>query len=373
MAAVEGSPFVVAGPAHPEEVIGRHHALATLRDRAVRGQFVLLVAPRRYGKTTLVRRLRHDAEQTRDLDIVIVDLMGVQTLDDLAIRLAQAWTRLPRGPLAKAAAAVLPYIGGLDLTGGVVGLRLRPPSAPASTATLEAVLDIPRAAASRTGRRVLVVLDEFQAIASVDRADAIIRSQIQHQTGAVSYLFCGSERSTLHMLFDDRARPLYGQAEQVQLGPFDPEALADYLISHFTRGGRDITPEALAAYLTLAQGHPQRSMLIADCMWSTVETGEIVDRPQLDAAVDQAVERCEAEFNGVYALLSDPQARLIRVLAWHQPPTGAAAKRLGLTQGSARSAAATLTERGLLHRDGRVFKITDPIYAEWTRRLTSPP
>src|SRR5438067_3074852 len=187
---VESSPFVIAGPAPAGEGVGRHAVLAAVADRAARGRFVLLTAPRRYGKTTLVRRLAHDAGKRRDMAVVIVDLLGVQTLDDIALRMAQAWSRLPTGVLAKAAARVLPFVSGISVTGGVVTLavRRRPPQAP-DPGTLEAVLDIPRAVAERISRRVLVVLDEFQAIAAVDRADAVISSQIQHQTDAVSYLF----------------------------------------------------------------------------------------------------------------------------------------------------------------------------------------
>jgi hypothetical protein len=370
---VQSSPFVVTGVVDPDEVIGRHDALAALRDRAAKGRYVLLVAPRRYGKTSLVHRLRRDADLTRDLSVVIVDLMGVQTLDDIAVRLAQAWTRLPQGPLAKAAAAVLPYIGGLDVGGGVVGIRLRPPSAGPSSATLEAVLDIPRAVAERTGRRVLVVLDEFQAISSVAHADAVIRSQIQHQSASVSYLFSGSERSTLHMLFQERARPLYGQAEQIPLGPFDPQDLGTYVDDRLVATGRQITGPALTAYLAFVAGHPQRSMLVADCMWATVDDGGVIDRPHVGAAVDRALERCEAEFDSAYDLLTDTQVRVLRLLAWDEPLTGAAARRLSVSQGSTRSAADTLVDRGLLHVDGRRHRITDPLFAEWIRRITTSP
>lgn len=334
---VESSPFVVAGPARPNDVIGRHETLATLHERAARGRFVLLIAPRRYGKTTLVHRLRHDAEQTRDLDVVIVDLLGVQTLEDVAIRLAQAWTRLPPGPLARAAATILPYVGGLDL------------------------LDTPRAVARRTGKRVLVVLDEFQAIASVKRAGAVIGSHIQHHVDQVSYLLSGSQRSSCP------------EAEQVPLGPFDPRDLGDYVVARLAAAGRDISLEALTGYLAFVEGHPQRSMLVADCLWATAAPGETIERPHLSAAIDEAVERCDAELRGISSVLSDAQARLIRLLAWAEPPTGAAAKRLELTQGSARAAAAKLSELGLVHRDGRLYRLTDPLLGEWTRRITGAP
>jgi hypothetical protein len=339
----------------------------------MRGRFVLLVAPRRYGKTSLVHRLAHDASQTKDLSVVIVDLLGVQTLDDIAVRLAQAWTRLPQGPLAKAAATVLPYIAGLDVGGGVVSLRLRPPPGVSSSATLEAVLDIPRAVAERTKRRVLVVLDEFQAIASIADADAVIRSQIQHHSATVSYLFSGSERSTLHMLFAERSRPLYGQAERMSLPPFDLGDLGSYVTDRLESTGRDITGPGLTAYLAFVDGHPQRSMLVADCMWGTVGEGETIDRQEVNDGIASALARCEAEFDSAYEMLSDAQVRVLRLLAWDEPLTGAAAGRLGLSSGSGRAAAETLTDRGLLHLEARRYRLIDPLLAEWMRRINTAP
>jgi hypothetical protein len=364
---IEGSPFVVAGPAPADDVIGRHDVLAAITDRAVKGRFVLLTAPRRFGKTTLVRRLQHDSEHTKDFAVVIVDLLGVHTLNDIAVRMAQAWTRLPAGPLARAAAKVLPYIAGLEIGGGAVGVNLRN-AKPGQSTTLEAVLDIPRTVADRTERRVLVVLDEFQSVAAVNRADAVIRSQIQHQTEHVSYLFCGSDQSTTDMLFSDRARPLYGQAERIELGPFDSVELGDYIEDRFGDTNRTITPDALTAYLVAVEGHPQRAMLLADCLWATVPDGGSIDRPELDAALDDAVERCSAEFEATAALLTDAQSRTARLAAWGEPLTGAAAQRLGLSQGSARSAADGLEDRGILRRVDRRFHHIDPLFALWLRR-----
>jgi hypothetical protein len=368
----QASPFIVTGPAPAQEVVGRHDVLAALADWAARGRFVLLTAPRRYGKTTLVRRLAADTEGSRELAVVIVDLLGVQTLDDVAVRMGHAWSRLPAGALAKAAAKVLPFVSGLDVAGGVVNVALRPPAASDARA-LEAVLDVPRAVAERLDRRVLVVLDEFQAIAEVERADAIIRSQIQHHAESVSYLFAGSDQSVTEMLFADRSRPLYGQAERFHLGPFDPDALAAYVEARLADSGRSITPAALRRYLELTGGHPQRAMLVADAAWATVDDGATIDLAELAGAVEEALERCREEFSSTVGFLTDAQARVARLAAWGEPMTGAAAGRLRLSSGSARAAAAALLERGVLARTERRHAHVDPLLAEWFRRIGPRP
>ncbi len=54
-------------------------------------------------------------------------------------------------------------------------------------------LALPRRLYARDGTRTLVVFDEFQDVLAVaDRADAVIRSEIQHHGDAASYIFAGS-------------------------------------------------------------------------------------------------------------------------------------------------------------------------------------
>src|SRR3546814_9576259 len=92
MPPVTSSPFRFAELA-PDDPVGREDVVAALLDRARAGRFVLLTAPRRFGKTTLVHRLRRVADG--DPIVVIADLQGVRDLGMLAQRLAAAWRELP--------------------------------------------------------------------------------------------------------------------------------------------------------------------------------------------------------------------------------------------------------------------------------------
>ena len=123
------------------------------------------------------------------------------------------------------------------------------------------LLDLPAKLHERTGVRSLVAFDEFQDLLRVDGADGILRSVLQHQTAVASYAFSGSAPTLMERLFEDLSRPLLEHAVSVELGPLPPGPTAAFLDDRFRFTGRDIG-NALDP-LSLARGHPQRTMLLA--------------------------------------------------------------------------------------------------------------
>jgi len=148
----------------PDEVSGRDEELATLTDRAAHGRFVLLHAPRRYGKTSLIGRLAANADATGDLAVVRVDLEGVLTIDDVARRLHDAYRKLPATTLGRLLRRAVDGLASVGFTATRGGVGFQPRRADEATPVLERLLDLPYEAADRVAARVLVVLDEFQAI-----------------------------------------------------------------------------------------------------------------------------------------------------------------------------------------------------------------
>lgn len=361
------SPFVFDGPLPPEEVGGRDAELATLADRAAHGRFVLLHSPRRYGKTSLIGRLAADMDATRHIVVVRIDLEGVLTVDDIARRLHDGFQRLPASRVGKAIRRALDGMAAAGFRAGGGGLAFEPRRAEEATPVLERLLDLPYDTAGKLNTRVLVVLDEFQAIGAVANADAILRSRIQHQRERVSYLFAGSEQSLLQAIFADRARPLFGQAERLSLGPLPPDVAATFVADRFDRTGRDAGP-ALAPLVALAGGHPQRLALLADALWNHTAEGGVAGLDTWAASLERALVRATPEFDAVEAGLEPGQRKMVRVLAAGEPPTGAYAGRMGLSKGGARGALRALVGRGHAHEaDGR-HRLVDPLYAEWVRR-----
>ncbi|MGI8984322.1 MAG: hypothetical protein ACR2HM_07290 [Acidimicrobiales bacterium] len=209
-----------------------------------------------------------------------------------------------------------------------------------------------------------MVLDTFQAIADVAHADAVLRSQIQHHRDRVSYLFSGSEQGILRGLFSERAAPLFGQAERFELGPLPQSVATDYVADQFDATGRS-AGTALGALVHAAAGHPQRLNLLAHHLWNLTpdggQAGEDIWREAYAATLAYARPELLAVWNGI----GGNHRRSLRLSAWGEPQFGAAARRLGLSGGSATAARDVLEQRSVIDTQGA---IVDPLLASWIRQ-----
>src|SRR4029079_7773867 len=127
---------------------------------------------------------------------------------------------------------------------------------------LHALLDLPLRLEEGGGFRALIVLDEFQDGTKVKEMDALLRSHIQFQGEVASFVFAGSEPGLMRELFEDRERPLYGQAVPMRLERLADADISSYIAGRFRESGRSVG-EAANPLVAAAKGHPQRAMLLA--------------------------------------------------------------------------------------------------------------
>lgn len=357
-----------------EELIDRDAEAATLLDTASSGNNSRLVAPRRFGKTSLLQRVQRDAEHDGWMT-VSVDFFGVLTAADIAERIERAYAAQLRGRTAswfegirRALRPTLRAGGGPVPAGVEVTLDAQ------ADAPLLDRLALPRRLHERTGKRTLVIFDEFQdVLAARDRLDATIRSEIQHHGDAASYVFAGSHVGMMRELFTDRRRAFYGQATPLELPLLRAEDVATFVAGRFAASGRDVG-SALGPLLTAANGHPQRTMLLAHVLWHLTPPSGRADEETWAAAWDRvlAVE-VRDELRAVWSALSVGQRRALATIATGDGPLyGRAAERRhgGSRGGALQSAVRALIDRGEVTEDGRSptgHRVIDPLLAAWVR------
>lgn len=366
------NPFVFQRPV--DDLIDRERELQRLLELADGGHFSRLSAPRRFGKTTLVRRVRVDAERELGVTTIVVDFSRVLSLGDITVRVEDAYRRATDGPVKSAVRTLMrSWNLGVSLGAGGIAARLEANPKTDPLPALHRLLELPREVAERTGARVLVCFDEFQEVLRLEGLDGIIRSHIQHHGEAASYLFAGSEPGLMEQLFSERERPLFGQAAPVTLRELPTEALGAHIEQCFAQSGRD-PGEALDALLELVAGHPQRAMLMAHYLWERTPSRTTATLTDWVDALDEVVSSLADGFERFLDALPVLQVRVLFALSLspHGLSSNYSQARFGLPAGSAAGDA-----RDALIRRGEVltdpYRIADPLLRYWLRQRRRSP
>jgi hypothetical protein len=370
------NPFVTSRPVPPEDVIDRDEEVQRLLASAVGGHYVRLYAPRRYGKTSLLKRALRDGERDEGLIPVLVDLYRVSSVADVTVRLERAYARHLRGDLRRRMEAFLQRTGvGLSLGAFGISARLQLEPTRDPLPALHALLDLPLRLEESGGYRAFVAFDEFQDIGRIEGLDGLLRSHIQHHGEVASYVFAGSEPGLMRLLFETKERPLYGSAVPMRLGRLADTDIATYVAARFEATGRSVG-EALNPLLLAAEGHPQRAMLLAHRLWEEVAQGTDATLETWDAAHAAALEELEPEFDAQWRGLDLSEQRTLRaiVLGDGSPYRSAALRRLELTKDVVRRALPRLAATAEIEeREGGGYAVVDPLFAEWIARLNDQP
>ncbi|MFJ2777569.1 hypothetical protein [Kitasatospora sp. NPDC087315] len=354
-------PFEYDGPVAGDQVVDRCREAEMIKAWAREGQLMALVAPRRFGKTSLIHKIA--AEGQRDgLTVVTADLFGVASFSDLVLRLERAWASYAPEVVRPAVSKILAASqAGVSITGSGFASAMDSRPAADPLAALNALLELPSLLAQREGGRTLIVLDEFQSASGVPGAEALIRQHACRKRAAVSYLFSGSRPDMLST----------GSAEGepvsvLRLGRLPRAKLGKSIQQRFaTTGDRDVTG-VLDELLAAGEGHPQRTMLLAHLLWQEVPVGEPATSDHLDAAIAAALRQVDPEARATMSGLSVGQRKVLRAVAEYGAPMAARAVRtLGLPKTTAQKAAPHLVSAGLIEDTSRGWRVIDPLLARW--------
>jgi len=367
------NPFVYSRPVDPEDILDRDEETHDLLRKAVGGHYVRLYAPRKYGKTSLLKRALRDGEAQEGLIPILVDLYRVSSIADVTIRFERAYAKHLKGALRKKVDDFLQLTGlGLSLGAFGIGARIQlNPKGTDSLAALHALLDLPTKLEESGGFRAFVALDEFQDVDKIPDLDGLIRSHIQHQGEVASYVFAGSEPGLMKQLFETKERPLYGSAVPVRLGRLADVDVAKYVAERFASSNRS-AGDTLNPLLAAAQGHPQRTIMLAYHLWEQVEPGGTATLAHWRAAHAKALAEVKPEFDAEWRGWSTVEQKTLRSIVAGE---GSAYRtrvlqRLELEKGTASAAVERLLERADIEEAGSgKYRVVDPLYTEWIATL----
>ena len=362
LTSMESSPFPHHGPLAAEAVSGREPLVQDLAERLVERRLTALLGPRRYGKTSLLKRVCADLESVGPATVWI-DLYELTSMADLAGAIDRGLAAVT-GPVRRILDAVA---GSLSLRLGVIGVELARDKRhrPDPVLTLRSLLDVLVQTAQR--HDLILVLDEFSGIAGVDGAAGVLRTQLQHHYRDLGIVFAGSQPSTMRTLFSDQTQPFFAQADLIEIGPLSDEAVSAIVHDGFERTGREAGAVARSV-VAFAAGHPQRAMQLADAVWRRTPPGDTAGPRTWEDALSDVRATVDIGSDRLYALLPRGHQKTLRAVAASGSIYGTAAGVLELSPGTAKAAADALIGNGFLVRRDHHLTVVDPMLADWIRR-----
>ena len=338
------------------------------------GQDVVIFAPRRYGKSSLMWRVAQRLVRDRVL-VAQVDLMTTPTKEKLAEKLAKAIHDDIATPLFRAKERLRVFSGlriapvvTVDPEHGSLGFSFAAGHSREDVdATLERLFDLPGRLGAERNRRVAVVLDEFQEVVEIDpHLPKLMRAVFQEQP-EVAHVYLGSRRHMMRRIFSDENEPFWRSAKPMELGVIAESDFAPYIEQRF----RAIDSLVLERVLAMTHGHPYATQELCYFLWEE-SRGGTAGLTELDRALADLLRSEHAHFSLIWDHAASTQRALLQALAVEpgRPYAGAYRHRHNLpAPSSVQRAVEALVGNELVGRgeDGD-FRIVEPFFAEWIIR-----
>ena len=338
---------------------------------------VVMYAPRRYGKTFLVKKvLRKFGEE--GAPTVYFDLNKSDSLERFCEEYASALHAVA-GRSSAVLDSIMRYLAHLHPTVGIggdsvvqvkfeYGGRMTP-------ASVSSVLDL----AERIGVEVLkkpliVAFDEFQEIGRLSRKvpmEGVFRSCIQaHQN--VRYVFFGSKTHMLKRMFGDKSRPFYKSAATIRLPKPPVEESVAFVKERFASCMIGIDDSEAKRIVAESSNIPYYLQQLSSLVFEAVSAAgrDWVENGDVTSAMDDMVAENIDYYVERMAALSESQRMVVNALAREPVANFTDDYRLRHLLGcssTVHTALKVVQDAGIIERDESGYFVEDPFFARYLR------
>lgn len=363
-------PFHYGGTVDNQHFCNRTAEIKELKTDIDIGLNLLLYAPRRFGKTSLVL---HTLKQT-DYQYIFLDFMSI--VDDQefineyfnAISKSLNTTADKVVDFFKNILKIKPNISvDFDMS-GTPSFKLNFLQKENST-VLKEVLELPYKYAKYHNKRVVVVFDEFQEVINLSIEDKL-RAVLQHHEDMVSYIFLGSKKSIMTNLFFDKSKPFYRSVKHIPIDKIESVHWYTYIKNGFITSDKQIKKEQIDMILEVSKGFPYYTQQIASELFNMTE--KVVKSDIVENAIDSILEKEEDLFLNEWNHLSQQQKKAMKFLIYFGGENIYQKDKMiefNFTSSSLKKAVEGLLAKDVIDTKKNSFYLQDPLFALFLRRM----
>lgn len=307
------NPFVT-GPIIPDKYFcGRKKETERIISLLESGNNVVLAAPRRVGKTTLLRHILEQNAVRKKYNTFFVDLYDAASPEMFYEKFKQALfdSDIPKSDRLKIDEITREYESALNLNVKILSIETsrRIQKKILVENTLSELFDV----LSTTKKPNIVVFDEFQQIEEFkDKITRFLRTKIQALPNT-RFVYSGSETHMLYSMFNNYNEPFYKSSMTFGLKRIDVHTYTQFCRDKFKDYGKNILPEAVELVYDLFWGNFLNLQQVFNKVFDYTPKGGNADIDSVKASIRLILEDRDELYRGVFQKYPNGKERALLI------------------------------------------------------------
>ena len=333
------------------------------------GNNMVLYAPRRFGKTSLVFKVIEQLEKAGFI-CVYFDFMPVFSPESF-VRLYSKALSEKQSNLNKFAQMFTSIIKNIRpiLTFGQDGapeFSVDFANTTVDETVISQLLDMPEMLAGKN-KRVIVFFDEFQEVEKLKNInfEALLRSKVQQQE-KTNYLFFGSKTHLLNEMFNDKKKAFYNSASQMSIGSLPQRDTIEFLRTKFLQSNISLDEDTAKYIISITADIPHYIQLLASEIWQNLITTQfVITKNRVDECAQKVLALKSDYYMELFDRRSQNQKQLLNALTLEGKNIFSAAyiKKHQLSAVSTlQRSVKELINDGIIEKKNNEYFITDPFF-----------
>ncbi len=356
----------------------RTKEIKRLEQNFVNGVNTILISPRRWGKSSLVKNTAEKLVlKNKKFKVVFIDLFNVLNEEEFYNEIAyetikctatkfEGWVENSIKFLSK----FKPSIGLSNDPSVAFDLQL---SLTETRKNFKDILDLPEKIAIEKNIHLIVCIDEFQNVEKFS-SDAValqkkMRAQWQHHHH-VTYCLYGSKRHLMMALFEKQSMPFFKFGDTFYLEKIKEEHWLPYIQKQFLQTHKSISEELCSQIVRLMQEHPYYVQQLCQLVW--LNTNKKVTADILATSIADLMDRNNALFQRDFEMLTSTQVNYLRAMLHGETAFSSkeVLQRYNMgTSANIQRVVKALEDKEIINKLGKTIEFADPAFALFLKSI----
>ena len=370
------NPFIISGKIPNEYFCDREKETEQLIRMLTNGNNVVLVSPRRMGKTGLIYHCYSSPEIKNRYNTIFVDILQTTCLQEFTFLFGKAVydSLLPRGRkvITKFLTTLKSLAGkfSFDASTGAPSFSVQLGDIVNPDYTLDEIFEF----LDGYPEPCMVAFDEFQQVSSYPEKniEAILRTHIQ-KINNCRFIFSGSRQHLISEMFLHSSRPFYQSASWLYLYPIDEDVYASFAKRLFTDSGRNIELSVIKELYARFDGVTYYLQTVLNMAYSLTELNETCDKDTIEQCIAEIIELRAGVYRELLSGMTIRQKETLIAISKTEPASNITSATFIKTYGllspsSVQAAVKKLTELNLIAKNEGKYYNTDKFFSLWLKQ-----